>query len=81
MRRFGRGVVGFEWVGELVAECLVQAIGIVKGFDASEYAESCVFEDFQRLVFGSLVCKRPEEAFHGGVVATVARAAHQALNA
>ena len=74
-------MIGFELVGGLVAERLVSAFWIVKGFDVLEHAELGFFEVVELSPVGPLVFEAPEEAFHDGVVVAVARAAHRALDA
>jgi len=81
LRHRCRGVDGFELIGREVAECLMETLGIVNGFDVAEHAVSSVFPFQKFFVVGPLEFEGPEEAFHGGVVVAATGAAHRALNA
>lgn len=64
--RIPAGVVYAAVAGAV--ERLVEALGIVKGFDVAGHAESRVCRVLKAFVVGPLVFEGPEESFHHGVI-------------
>ncbi|HZZ73534.1 MAG TPA: hypothetical protein VFE24_14875 [Pirellulales bacterium] len=55
LRRWGRSVIGFEWVRGLVAERLMQTLGIVERFNIFEHAPPRRFQVDEAFVLGPFV--------------------------
>jgi hypothetical protein len=74
LRRWDRGVIGFELIGGFETERLMQSHGIAQGFDVLKHAESSHFQVDVLFVLRPFVLEGPEEPFGDGVVVALAGA-------